>query len=227
MTTAAIADNQTNPFAALGSTGAAAAKATDSTSASGQQDRFLKLLVAQMKNQDPLNPQDNAQLTSQMAQISTVDGIEKLNRTVQQLTASNESSQAIQGAALVGRNVLADGNGLALAGGLAEGGFDLPQGADQVTITVAAPSGQVVHRATLDNLAAGIHTFAWDGNTDAGSAAENGSYSFSIKAVLEGKNVTVNPLSVSRVDGVSNGSSGMSVRTSSGTLDWSKIRQVM
>ena len=227
MNTAAVTDNQTNPFAAFNGTGAAASKDADSTSASGQQDRFLKLLVAQMKNQDPLNPQDNAQLTSQMAQISTVDGIEKLNRTVKQLTASNESSQAIQGAAMVGRNVLADGNGLTLAGGLAEGGFDVPEGADQVTVTIAAPSGQVVHRATLDNLGAGIHTFAWDGMTDAGSAAQSGAYSFSVKAVMEGKNATVNPLTVSRVDGVSNGSAGMSVRTSSGTLDWSKIRQVM
>src|SRR5687767_3240367 len=57
-------------------------------SASEQQDRFLKLLVTQMKNQDPLNPLDNAQVTTQLAQINTVTGIEKLNTTVQTLSTS-------------------------------------------------------------------------------------------------------------------------------------------
>lgn len=52
-----------------------------------QQDRFVKLLVAQMKNQDPLNPMDNAQMTSQIAQINTVAGIEKLNTAVEGLTS--------------------------------------------------------------------------------------------------------------------------------------------
>ena len=73
-------------------------------------DRFLKLLVAQMQNQDPLNPMDNAQVTSQMAQINTVTGIEKLNTTVQGLNGQFVQLQALQGASLVGRDVIVAGN---------------------------------------------------------------------------------------------------------------------
>ena len=71
----------------------------------GSEDRFLKLLVAQMQNQDPLNPMDNAQVTSQMAQINTVSGIEKLNTTVPGLNSQFVQLQALQGATLVGRDV--------------------------------------------------------------------------------------------------------------------------
>src|SRR5215216_2577416 len=73
-------------------------------------DRFLKLLVAQMRNQDPLNPMDNAQVTSQMAQINTVTGIDKLNATVQGLSGQFMQLQALQGASLVGHDVIVAGS---------------------------------------------------------------------------------------------------------------------
>lgn len=78
----------TTTTATTGTTSATSAGAASNlTSASDQQDRFMKLLVAQMKNQDPLNPMDNAQMTSQIAQINTVAGIEKLNSTVEGLAS--------------------------------------------------------------------------------------------------------------------------------------------
>ena len=87
----------------------ASSAAADATMTS---DRFLKLLVAQMKNQDPLNPMDNAQVTSQMAQINTVTGIDKLNSTVAGLSAQFMQMQAMQGASLVGHDVIVAGNKL-------------------------------------------------------------------------------------------------------------------
>src|SRR3990167_8083696 len=87
----------------------AGAAATASTAADTQ-DRFLKLLVTQMKNQDPLNPMDNAQVTSQMAQLSTVTGIDKLNVTLQALSDSMASSQSLQAASMIGYGVLVPGN---------------------------------------------------------------------------------------------------------------------
>ena len=218
-------DSASNPYAALNA--ASTKSAGGSEAADSGQDRFLTLLVAQMKNQDPLNPLDNAQVTSQLAQINTVNGIEKLNQTLNKLLDSNQSTQALQAATVVGREVLAEGNGIVLAGGSARAGFELQDGADQVTVAVSSPSGQVVHRATLSNLAAGIHTFEWDGKTDAGAPAAAGNYSFAVSAKQGGTDAKVQALAVSRVDGVSNGSNGISVRTSSGTLDWSKIKQVM
>ncbi len=78
--------------------------------ADGEQ-RFLKLLVTQLNNQDPLNPLDNAQLTSQLAQMSTVSGIEKLNGALESLLAQSSASQVLQSAALIGRDVQVAGSG--------------------------------------------------------------------------------------------------------------------
>src|SRR4051812_530763 len=92
-------------------TGATGAVAALGSSKSGEtEDRFLKLLVAQLKNQDPLNPMDNAQVTTQMAQIQTVSGIDKLNTTVQGLNGQFAQLQALSGASLVGHDVLIEGN---------------------------------------------------------------------------------------------------------------------
>ena len=231
MATTVTNDTAGNPYAIYNSASTSSASsggsATQGAADSGQ-DRFLTLLVTQMKNQDPLNPLDNAQVTSQLAQINTVNGIEKLNQTMTKLMSSNQSMQGMQAAALVGRDVLAEGNGLTLAGGSAQAGFTLPEGADIVTVTVKSASGQAIHQAQLKDLGAGLHTFTWDGKTDSGAAAADGKYSFSVTASTNGKSVTATPLSVSRVDGVTPGESGVTVRTSTGeTLDWAKIQQVM
>ena len=99
------------------------------------QDRFLKLLVTQMRNQDPLNPLDNAQVTTQLAQISTVTGVEKLNSTLQGLSSALMASQSLQSAALIGRDVMASGNVLSLNAGNATGGVDLKQAEGRVTVS--------------------------------------------------------------------------------------------
>src|SRR5262245_34581480 len=101
------------------------------TSAQDLNDRFLKLLVAQMNNQDPLNPMDNAEVTSQMAQINTVTGINGLNDTVNQLLGQFATLESMQAAQLTGRNVLVPGSTLALSsGGTATGGANLSLPAD-------------------------------------------------------------------------------------------------
>jgi len=101
-----------------------AAAATQSTAAAAQ-DTFMKLLVTQMKNQDPLNPLDNAQVTSQLAQLSTVTGIEKMNTTLQSLMGSYQSSQTLQAAGMIGHGVLVAGSSLNLTNGQAPFGIDL------------------------------------------------------------------------------------------------------
>jgi flagellar basal-body rod modification protein FlgD len=128
----------------------------------GSADRFLKLLVAQMQNQDPLNPLDNAQVTSQMAQINTVTGIEKLNATMGGLNRSMVQMQALQGASLVGRDVTLEGNRLAMSGGLGLGGFELSSTADRVLVEVLDPVGRVVDTLDLGTQGAGRHGFQWE-----------------------------------------------------------------
>ncbi|HEY6133098.1 MAG TPA: flagellar hook capping FlgD N-terminal domain-containing protein [Rubrivivax sp.] len=146
-----------NPYAALNSSGSGAVTQNDADSA----DRFLKLLVAQMQNQDPLNPMDNAQVTSQMAQINTVNGIDKLNKTVQGLNAQFVQMQALQGAALVGREVTVAGDRLAINDAVGEGAFELAGAADNVKIEILGPAGQPIDTVNLGARSSGRHDFEW------------------------------------------------------------------
>src|SRR5574341_1737589 len=139
---------------------AATSRSTDASQAAS--DRFLKLLVTQMQNQDPLNPMDNAQVTSQMAQINTVSGIEKLNTTIASMAAQFAQMQALQGAALVGRSVLLEGDTLAVADGKGAAGFELAGPADSVKVAVLSPSGRVIDTVNLGAQGAGRHGFEWD-----------------------------------------------------------------
>ncbi|MFN4003827.1 MAG: flagellar hook assembly protein FlgD [Hylemonella sp.] len=133
-------------------------------SAAEMQDRFLKLLVAQINNQDPLNPMDNAQMTTQMAQINTVSGIQQLNETLQGFASQFASMQLLQATALVGHDVLLPGNTLTrdAATGLASSAFDLAGDAQQVRIEILAPSGALLGTLDAGALGAGRHSFSWD-----------------------------------------------------------------
>jgi flagellar basal-body rod modification protein FlgD len=176
------------------------AGAGDTTSA----DRFLKLLVAQMQNQDPLNPLDNAQVTSQMAQINTVNGIEKLNTTVQGLQSQFVQMQALQGASLVGHDVVvagnkmdfSDGTGGTMATGV--GGFELTSPADAVKVEITNAAGRVVDTVQLGAASAGRHSFSWDSTkfgTDTNLTfkvtATNGAATLSSTALMRDKVLAV------------------------------------
>src|SRR3989338_717076 len=117
------ATQDTNSAAALfASLNANAGSTAKASSAADTQDRFLKLLVTQMKNQDPLNPMDSAQVTSQMAQLSTVTGIDKLNATLQALSDSMIGNQSLQAASMIGHAVLVPGQATDLVNGGGYGG---------------------------------------------------------------------------------------------------------
>ena len=154
------------------STGSSSTSGTKATSASDMQDQFLTLLVAQLKNQDPTQPMDNAQLTSQMAQISTVSGIEKLNSTVQSVTSQFASMQMLQGATMIGHTVLSEGNTMSLTKeGKGTAAFDLEASASNATVTITNAAGQVVDTLDLGTAAAGRNYFTWDGSKYAGDTS--------------------------------------------------------
>ncbi|MBP6096084.1 MAG: flagellar hook assembly protein FlgD [Methyloversatilis sp.] len=176
-------------------------KATSEIDAS--QNRFLRLLTTQLKMQDPLNPMDNAQVTSQLAQISTVDGISKLNSTLEKLTESSSDAQHLQAAALVGHAVLVEGSKLELLNGQSMGGVELTAPADRVAITIKDASGLVVRELDLGPKEAGISQFPWDGLTDAGTpVAKDGKYSFTVEAVLGKQKLVGTPLELAVVNSV-------------------------
>ena len=209
-------------------TSTAAAGTPGATTGAEQQDRFLKLLVTQMKNQDPLNPLDNAQVTTQLAQINTVTGIEKLNSTVQTLSSSMLSNQSLQGAAMIGRQVYAVGSTLNLADGKAVGAVNLTQPADRVYVSIADSAGTIIRRIELGQAGAGVSGFEWDGKTDTGTAANPGQYTFQVVAAAGNKTITAEPIALGKVDGVSLGTSGMKLNLQGGgSVGMSDVKQIL
>ncbi|MFM2065434.1 MAG: hypothetical protein RLZZ584_343 [Pseudomonadota bacterium] len=177
-------------------------------------DRFLKLLVTQMQNQDPMSPMDNAQVTSQMAQINTVTGIDKLNSSINAMASQFVQMQAMQGAALVGRGVLVDGNSLALdASGKAGGGYELAGAADSVKVEVLSASGRVIDTLNLGADSAGRHSFDWTppAGTDTGGALR-----FKVTALSGATAVTATALQHDQVAAVSTSGNTLSLELGSG-----------
>jgi len=226
MTTVSPATTQSQVLASLSQASAqASAQAGD---AGALQDRFLKLLVTQMQNQDPLNPMDNAQVTSQLAEISTVSGIDTLNTTVAGMQSAFLAAQSLQASALIGHSVLAPGNDLILQNGAAAGGLQLDQPADAVTVTVIGANGQTVKTIKLGPQQAGTRTFAWDGSTDAGGTAPDGAYVFKVDAVQGGKPISVQALGYGLVQSVTLGSGQVQLNTIGlGTVNLSDVKQII
>ena len=192
------------------------------------QDRFLKLLVTQLKNQDPLNPMDNAEITTQMAQISTVSGIDKLNTTLQSMAASFSADQSLQATAMIGRNVLVPGSSLQLQDGAALGGLSLPQAADKVVVSISDGSGLLVRKLDLGAQPAGVLGYQWDGKTDGGADAQPGAYSFSVEAIQGGNKVDAIALSRGLVGGVTQGKDGVTLKLNGmGSVALPEVKQVM
>jgi flagellar basal-body rod modification protein FlgD len=206
--------------ASAGTPGATTTRADDSA---GSADRFLTLLVAQLENQDPLNPMDNAQVTSQMAQISTVTGIEKLNQTMQAMSTSNLQSQTLQGAAMLGRNVLMEGKRLSVAAdGKPQGVFELAGAASSVKVEILSAGGAVIDTLDLGALEAGRHDFDWTAKAGA-VAGEN----FRVSAKAGQADVSTTTLVRDRVDAVVTGADTLTLELSRfGSVPFEQIRIV-
>jgi flagellar basal-body rod modification protein FlgD len=192
--------------------GAAGALSSKTVSSADGEQRFLKLLVTQLNNQDPLNPLDNAELTSQLAQMSTVSGIERLNTAFQSLLAQSGSSQVLQSASLIGRSVLVPGTGLELKQGAAVPfAVELPQGADSVKVTVTNAAGNTVRSFDLGALPPGVKTLSWDGMSDDGAKLADGAYTVSVAAYSADSRVMAGALTYAGVASVSQGGNGVAL----------------
>ncbi len=197
-----------------GSTGTASAS-TSGTSADGAQgegeDRFLKLLVAQMNNQDPLSPMDNAQVTSQLAQINTVKGIDKLNATMQKMLDRSQSGGTTDAASMVGRQVLVDGNKIEVKAGVpVKAGFDLPAQAGAVRIEVLDAKGAVVDSSVRSNVPPGLNLLEWNGAAG-GKTLAAGQYTLRVTANQGQTSIPAVPLTAATVGAVVPGANGQSL----------------
>lgn len=209
--------------------GSSTAKAgTSASTAAGAQDRFMTLLVTQMKNQDPLNPMDNAQVTSQMAQLSTVTGIEKLNATLESLVSGTQSSQLLQASSMIGHTVLTAGDYLALNSSKGALAFELPSSADKVKVSIVDSAGNTLRTMSLGNKTAGITALPWDGKTDSGTVVADGDYHFKVEATLAGKSVAATALSYDAVSSISSSATaGVQLNLSRlGTIGMNVIKEI-
>ncbi|MBQ5948586.1 flagellar hook assembly protein FlgD [Massilia sp. ST3] len=171
------------------------AKPKEVDSVQADTDKFMTLLVTQLKNQDPLNPLDNAQVTSQLAQLSTVTGVNKLNATLETLKSSYQSSEAMQATGLIGHGVLVEGKDVQLSGGKAILGAELASPADKVQLVVSDSTGKEVAVIDLGPQEAGIVPVAWDGVPDPEKLGADGKpltladgkYSFKVVATRAGE----------------------------------------
>jgi len=200
-----------------GMNAASAAASATSVSNDDTEQRFLKLLVTQLNNQDPLNPMENAELTSQLAQMSTVSGIEQLNSTLSGLVSQTGSNQVLQSASLIGYSVLSPSNDLNVVADKATPfAVDLAGSASEVKVTITDASGKTVRTLDLGTQPAGVDGASWDGLDDAGNAVPAGSYQYTVSATNGSTAVDATALSFSTVAAVKQASTGVTLELSSG-----------
>lgn len=192
---------------------------------------FMTLLTTQLQNQDPTKPMENSELTSQLAQINTVSGIESLNTTMSAITGQISTSQQMQASALIGHGVLVDGNRILVGEGeTTPFGIELAGAADSVKVTIKNSAGEVVHSADMGAMSAGVQSYSWDGKLEDGSVAPDGAYTFSVEASANGVSQTATALNYALVNGVGKNTDGDIVLDLGGTygqVKYDTVRQVI
>ena len=207
---------------------------TSSTSSTGNsssdlQSQFLTLLVAQLKNQDPTNPLENNELTTQLAQINTLSGIEKLNTTLSSISTQINSNQSLQASTLIGQGVMVDGSQILVGSGVTTPfGVELQQASTATTVTIKDSSGAVVRTIDLGAVTAGVHSYSWDGTMTDGTTAPDGKYTFTVAASSGSTQLVAQSLNYALVNGVSaNGDGAVLDLGTMGTATLDDVRQII
>ena len=221
-----IEQTGSNPLSSLGQVQQSSQKKTDELG----KDEFLTLMLAQMKNQDPLKPMENGEFIAQLAQFQTVTGVEDLNRTFSDFASSMQSNQALQASALVGREVLVPGSaGFLPANGSLGGSINLPVSTTSAKVNVYTTSGQLLGQVALGPQPAGQAAFNWDGRLADGTVLPPGAYQLEAEAVIDGKVEAVETLISARVDSVSLGQAGREPvlnLANVGPMGFSQVREI-
>lgn len=200
-----------------------------SKSGLGQQD-FLRLMVAQSQNQDPLQPEANGEFLSQLAQFSTNDGITKMQASLQQLATSLQSNQALQASALVGRKVLVESHSMNLgAEGSVNASIDSVAGLSNLTASIYSDSGELVKTIPLGQPAEGMFQFAWDGTGENDQRLASGKYKVEVRGIYGGQEVSLKTMTSANVDSVTLGQNGEGLKLNVagvGPVTLDNIRQI-
>ncbi len=193
------------------------------------QDAFLELMIAQMRNQDPMSPMENGEFIAQLAQFSTVTGVQKLQNSFDSFVNSMQSNQALQAASMVGRSVsVASPLGRLSDTGL-DGEVELPATTGQLVVGIFDAAGQLVRRMPMGAYSAGIVPFHWDGKDDGGKVLPSGTYEVVAEALIEGKATAVGTNVFATVESVSLDRSGRGMQlnlTGIGSVSFSEVKQI-
>jgi len=173
------------------STAAAKSSATDPTSTKDMAQNFLKMLTVQLQNQDPLNPMDNTQMTSQLAQLNMVDGVNKLNTTMGSLMAQMQAANFMNLSGSVGKTALAAGSDVYFTGQPVSLAAKLNDAVASLKATITDANGQIIDTLDLGPASGGVTDFFWDGRDSQGNQVASGAYKLQLAAKdLQGKDVT-------------------------------------
>ena len=154
------------------------------TSATDQTQNFLKLLIAQIKNQDPMSPMDASTMTAQMSQLNMVSSMGTMNTSMQAMLAQMQSANFMNQASLIGHSPMVAGSSINYTGGEVMLGANLANPLQGVVATIKDASGNVVGTADLGNLNSGMANFVFDGVDASGAKMPNGIY----RVEISGKN---------------------------------------
>ena len=169
----------------------------------GQGD-FLELMITQLKNQDPFKPMENGDFIAQMAQFSSVTGLEKLQNSFSAFATSMQSNQALQASAMVGREVVFSSSHIALADSGASTGFvDLPHAQQNVRVGILNQKGELVRNLPLGDHIAGSLSYSWDGLDETGNRLPPGNYQVAALAGIGEDSIGLETFASARVDSVS------------------------
>ena len=169
-------------------------------------DAFLRLLVSQMENQNPLEPQENGEFVAQMAQFSSLEGIENLNTTMEGFVSSYQSNLALEATALVGRQVQVNTDTAWLQPGEPfTGVVQLPISSPDVRLNIYDDGGQLVRDEFMGSMTAGDQPLLWDGTDSEGQPLPSGLYTVRVQARIDGENQQLNTLLGANVNSVTLG----------------------
>ena len=192
-------------------------------------DTFLKLMLAQLKNQDPLHAQDASQYLTQLAQLTQTTSTQRMQESIAELSTSMRSSQALQGTSLVGRNVLANGSyGDLAADGSLRGAVEVPTGTTSIDVVVRDSAGGLVTSFSVPASGA-LTDFSWDGSLGDGSSAPPGRYQIKATGHIGSGSQALTPMIERPVTSVtvSSADGSLTLNTPTGTLTLADVRRVM
>lgn len=201
----------------VGRYGAAAGTTTTTKAAAESMDQgdFLRLMTAQLKNQDPFEPVDNSQMVAQMAQFSSLAGISEMNTTLKAISDRLGGTNPNDALNWIGRTVMTEGaTAYPRTGGGIEGAIELDASAASVNVTIQGPNGETLRTVELGAQPKGTINYDWDGTTDAGEPAGDGPFTVKVAARdANGGAVTARNLVWAPVTSVTIGSDGKPILT--------------